>query len=60
MTQLVGFVVADLVSVGWALWGSFGWTTCGLILLGVVCRQSWRSWLDELKLVDSLCSAQIW
>jgi len=32
MTQPVGFIAADLISVnGWALWSSFGWTTCGLI-----------------------------
>ena len=35
MTQPVGFVVTDSVLVAWAWWSSFGWTTCGLIPLGM-------------------------
>jgi len=31
MTQSVGFIAAKSVSVGWARWSSFGWTTCGFI-----------------------------
>jgi len=35
MTQPVQFAAEDLITVAWARWSSFGWTTCGLIPLGM-------------------------
>ena len=59
MTQTVGFGATDLV--GWAWWNLFAWTIWGLIPWAWVRRPVvMRSQLDELKLVDTICSVQIW